>query len=238
MSHEYPTRFSLKKISHVSHVETRVKSVVKSSIEDKECFDLCLENWEKCFPEELCIQNAIYVVLIVLKSAITKTGKIKFPVVVKVGYTGNRKSGTLFERLKEQFRDNDAVDIIPLMVMQARKTIDVAHIEQEIHKTLKPKQIQIACTPSKYVGLPSAQPKISREFYICDETVVDDVYVHCVSSGLEIILNKITEETSIDSCVDESRVKSIYGEDINFLLLEATDSLTKKEVTRIRQCYK
>jgi hypothetical protein len=229
--HTNQTTNTLRRVSRVSYSET----THDTGVERKERFDSCVESWEECFRKELCKKNVIYVVLMILESGITSSGKIDFPTVIKVGYTGERSNGTLFDRLKEQFRENGAVDIQPIMVMKG--TSNVRQIEKEIHQIMKSRQLQISCTPSKYIGLEKNQHKIPREFYPCDEEIIDIVYEYCESHGLELLLNEISEETTIDDFADESRIKSIYGNDAEFTFLDETDSLDEEEIRRLRQYY-
>ena len=130
MSQTYFTRSAQINLP-VAYTEITFDSTFYPTLEDEECFGLCMEKWENDFPEELCISNVIYVVLMVLRTVNTNEGKKEFSAVVKVGYTGNKTKGTLFNRLKEQFRENNAVDIIPLMIMQSKKSTDIETIEKK-----------------------------------------------------------------------------------------------------------
>jgi len=233
MSRTYPTRSTTKTNQSVLHTERTYDSILKK----EKYFGLCMEKWKDDFPKELCISNVIYVVLMVLRKVNTNEGEKEFSVVVKVGYTGNRMKGTLFDRLEEQFRVNNAVDIIPLMIMQGNKMMDIEIIEKNIHKFLEPKRVKISCIGSKYRGLSISNTRIPKEFYECDEEIIDEVYDYCKFSGLKQKFNSISEKMTIDNYADQSRVKSIYGEHVEFLFLDTTDSLNINQIKEQLQYY-
>jgi hypothetical protein len=193
--------------------------------------------WQNKYASVFNEINCVYVVCMILyKAKLNEKNKLvekQFVTIIKVGFSGERDEGTIFNRMKELAGEYYAIYIIPLLIMKANSRDNIYKTEKQIHKKLINHRLKIATTKSKYIG---TRKEVwctgHRELYQCDKSIIDIVYNFCNDKKYKLIhdeIGKLCTDNYIDNFIEDDDIKEIYGDYSELLFLEVGDSLTEKQ---------
>ena len=198
-----------------------------------------MDEWIDIYEDNPGLQEngTLYLYMIILQNVITNESfqyntnfkPVPFFTCLKIGSSYN----TTYNRIKNSFREYDAIWCIPLLVIKAN---NISNIESLIHRELFLHKLKIACSADTFY-------KIAREFYVIDVQVID-TFIDIINKEdpeYELILDNIDDEY-IDyfDYIPETLIKSIYGQKIEILLSQDSyeDSLTDLQKQHIKKYYK
>jgi len=190
--------------------------VSQKDIDGAEFKDSCINEWKDIHSKKnapwLYNQGCIYVCLVILKNTKHNGIATKYTSVLKIGYTEfDTKTSSVYHRMYSLFDTNDAVWVLPLLVIQIDKP---RTNETKIHTVLKKYKLNIACRER------SGNYKIPREFYGVDSEILTIVEYIC-ESGRVLFSN--------DNLKDK-KVRQLKP-----LFLQVEDNLSPEQIQKIRQ---
>ena len=194
---------------------------IKNALRKNELMDI----WQEDTHNRHYIHSteSIYVTLTILQNAITNAGEQDLCAVLKFGQTCVGSS-SVYERLKNQFNEYDAVWTEPILVATGNNP---ANIESILKKELVDYKVKIVCSKETNYKQP-------HEFFAVDQKIVNYIKEVCKYYNYNVLID---EDCDLDTEHENKYGILPYdyfdGTPIEFL--DETDSLTSEQKRYIRQ---